>query len=109
MSSAGSTVVPRGARAARPPRDRRTARALRLWALLIAASFAAGAILHALGVLTIDHLPPLHGHFRVPPLALLPAAAFGGAAVLFLPALAARLGFGRALLVSYGCALAWTM
>ncbi|MEU4540020.1 hypothetical protein AB0G15_34770 [Streptosporangium sp. NPDC023825] len=99
----------RGAPAANPTRGGETARALRIWALLIAGSFAAGAVLHALGVLTIDHLPPLHGHFRVPPLALLPAAAFGGAAVLFLPALAARLGFKSALLVSYGCALAWTL
>ncbi|GAA3419877.1 hypothetical protein GCM10018952_60940 [Streptosporangium vulgare] len=98
----------RGVHAERSLRGR-TARALWIWALLIAGSFAAGAILHALGVLSIDHLPPLHGHFRVPALTLLPAAAFGGAAVLFLPVLAARLGFRRALLVSYGCALAWTV
>ncbi|MDH2425590.1 hypothetical protein [Sphaerisporangium sp. TRM90804] len=90
-------------------RDGRTARALWIWASLIAVSFATGAILHALGVLTIDHLPPLHGHFRVLTLTLLPAVAFGGAAVLFLPVLTARLGFGGALLVSYGCALAWTV
>lgn len=109
MSSTGATVVTRGVHAERSPRGRRTARALWIWALLIAGSFAAGAVLHALGVLTIDHLPPLHGHFRVPALTLLPAAAFGGAAVLFLPVLAARLGFRRALLVSYGCALAWTV
>ncbi|GAA4198766.1 hypothetical protein GCM10022252_49750 [Streptosporangium oxazolinicum] len=108
MSATEATGAARGARAARSPRDRRTARALWTWALLVAVSFAAGAILHALGVLTIDHLPPLHGHFRVPPLTLLPAIVFGGAAVLFLPALTARLGFRRALLVSYGCALAWT-
>ncbi|WP_436763990.1 hypothetical protein [Streptosporangium sp. V21-05] len=109
MSATGATVVARGVHIAGSPRDGRTARALWIWALLIAASFAAGAILHALGALTIDHLPPLHAHFRAPTPALLPAAAFGGAAVLFLPALAARLGFGRALLVSYGCALAWTV
>ena len=31
-----------------------------------------GAVLHGTGALTIDHLPPLHGHFRVLTITLLP-------------------------------------
>lgn len=84
-------------------------RALWAWASLVALSFAAGAVLHGLGMLTIDHLPPLHGHFRVPGPGLLPAAAFGAAAALTLPRLAARLRFGPAMLAAYGTAVAWTV
>ncbi|GAA1287517.1 hypothetical protein [Planotetraspora silvatica] len=79
------------------------------WALLIIVSFATGGVLHGLGVLRIDHLPPLHAHFRVLTVTLLPAAAFGAAAVLLLPGLLARSGFGRALALGYGCALVWTV
>ncbi|WP_371778044.1 hypothetical protein [Streptosporangium subroseum] len=87
---------------------RRTA-ALLIWALLVAGSFGVGAVLHAAGVLTIDHLPPLHGHFRVLTITLLPAAAFAILAVTALPALVERTGFGRASLIAYGSALTWTI
>ncbi|MEU9836865.1 hypothetical protein AB0D67_35455 [Streptosporangium sp. NPDC048047] len=66
-------------------------------------------MLHAAGVLRIDHLPPLHGHFRVPSAALLPPLAFAVLAVAVLPVLATRLRFGAALLVAYGAALAWAV
>ncbi|MBC6461191.1 hypothetical protein [Actinomadura sp. HBU206391] len=82
------------------------------WGLLIAGCFGLGAVLHGLGVLTIDHLPPLHGHFRVPSamlLHLLPAVIFGIVAVWVLPGLVARSGFGRASLVAYGFAVVWTV
>ncbi|GAA3445514.1 hypothetical protein [Planomonospora venezuelensis] len=93
------------------PRAGRTAGRLApaVWAVLVAAAFAAGAVLHGLGVLAIDHLPPLHGHFRVPPITLLPAAAFAAVAVTLLPSLVMRQGFGQALAVAYGCALVWTV
>ncbi|GAA3789646.1 glycosyltransferase family 39 protein [Sphaerisporangium flaviroseum] len=98
-------------RAVPPPAAdrRRTRRALAAWAGLIVSAFAAGAVLHGLGVLTIDHLPPLHAHFRVLTITLLPAAVLAAAAVIVLPDLLARGGFGRALLLAYGCALAWTI
>ncbi|MEO3807612.1 hypothetical protein ABGB17_01270 [Sphaerisporangium sp. B11E5] len=80
-----------------------------VWAGLIVAGFAAGAVLHGAGMLAIDHLPPLHGHFRVPTVGLLPAAAFGALAVALLPRLTGRLGFGAASIVAYGCALGWTV
>ncbi|MFC4530748.1 hypothetical protein [Sphaerisporangium dianthi] len=83
--------------------------AVAAWAGLIACAFAAGGVLHALGVLTIDHLPPLHAHFRVLTVTLLPAAAFAAVAVRALPRLTAHGGFGRALALSYGCALVWTV
>ncbi|MBG0829251.1 hypothetical protein HS041_15895 [Planomonospora sp. ID67723] len=79
------------------------------WAALVVAAFAAGAVLHGFGALAIDHLPPLHGHFRVLTVTLLPAAAFAAVAVAVLPPLVVRSGFGRALAVTYGCALAWTV
>jgi hypothetical protein len=82
---------------------------VRVWAGLIVLSFAVGGLLHALGVLTIDHLPPLHAHFRVLTITLLPAVAFAALAVTVLPGLLMRGRFGRALLVAYGCALAWTV
>ncbi|MEV0975161.1 hypothetical protein [Microtetraspora glauca] len=82
---------------------------LAAWALLVAASFAFGGILRGLGVLPIDHLPPLHAHFRVLTITLLPAAAFGVAAVRVLPGVVARLNFGAALAAAYACALAWTV
>ena len=66
-------------------------------------------ILHGAGVLTIDHLPPLHGHFRVLTITLLPAAVFAIIAVTTLPGLVERTGFGRASLIAYGCALTWTI
>jgi hypothetical protein len=88
---------------------RRLRRAVAAWAGLIVLSFAVGAVLHWLGVLTIDHLPPLHAHFRVLTVTLLPAGAFAAAAVTALPGLLMRVGFGRALLLAYGCALAWTV
>ncbi|MGW0068140.1 hypothetical protein ACWDUI_11810 [Streptosporangium sandarakinum] len=68
-----------------------------------------GAVLHGAGVLRIDHLPPLHGHLRVPSAALLPPLAFAALAVAALPALVTRLRFGAALLVAYGAALAWAV
>ncbi|MEV7969768.1 hypothetical protein AB0O34_27880 [Sphaerisporangium sp. NPDC088356] len=83
--------------------------ALAGWAVLIAGCFAAGAVLHALGVLRIDRLPPLHAHFRVLTVTLLPVAAFAVVAVRNLPGWVGEGGFGRALLVAYGCALAWTI
>ncbi|MEV6981711.1 hypothetical protein AB0M95_10700 [Sphaerisporangium sp. NPDC051017] len=83
--------------------------ALAWWGALIAFCFALGAVLHGLGVLRIDHLPPLHAHFRVPALTLLPAAVFAAVAVRVLPELVGRGGFGRASLVAYGFALAWTI
>nr|BFE88447.1 hypothetical protein GCM10020093_110480 [Planobispora longispora] len=84
------------------------------WGASIVVASAAGAVLHGLGVLTIDHLPPLHGHFRLPPIALLPAVAFAAVAfaavaVPALPSLTRRLRFGWALAVAYGSALAWTV
>ncbi|MFG1755280.1 hypothetical protein [Streptosporangium sandarakinum] len=66
-------------------------------------------MLHGAGVLRIDHLPPLHGHLRVPSAALLPPPAFAALAVAALPALVTRLRFGAALLVAYGAALAWAV
>ncbi|GAA0386952.1 hypothetical protein GCM10009530_42490 [Microbispora corallina] len=84
-------------------------RALAVWALLVAGSFAAGGILLALGVVRIDYLPPFHGHVRAPGAGLLAPAAFGAAAVRFLPRLTARTRFGTALLAAYACALAWTV
>ncbi|MEU6741961.1 hypothetical protein [Streptosporangium sandarakinum] len=66
-------------------------------------------MLHGAGVLRIDHLPPLHGHLRVPSAALLPPLAFAALAVAVLPALVTRLRFGAALLVAYGAALAWAV
>ncbi|WP_440073397.1 hypothetical protein [Streptosporangium sp. OZ121] len=95
-------------RAAVGPGGRRSGPALVLWGSLIAAAFAAGAVLHALGMLPIDHLPPLHGHFRTPSISLLPPLLLGVLAVAVLPALTARTRFGAALLVAYGTALAWT-
>lgn len=88
---------------------RRTRGALAGWAVLIAGCFAVGAVLHALGVLRIDHLPPLHAHFRVLTVTLLPVVAFAVVAVRKLPGWVRQGGFGRALLVAYGCALAWTI
>ncbi|MET8146302.1 hypothetical protein ABZU32_38850 [Sphaerisporangium sp. NPDC005288] len=88
---------------------RRTRAALAWWGALIVASFAAGAVLHALGVLRIDHLPPLHAHFRVLTVTLVPAAVLAAVAVRFLPGVVRRGGFGRASLVAYGFALAWTV
>jgi hypothetical protein len=79
------------------------------WALLVAVSFAAGGVLHGLGVLRIDHLPPLHAHFRALTVGLLPAAAFGLVSARFLPGLVARMRFGRALAAGYGFALVWTV
>ncbi|WP_440087031.1 hypothetical protein [Streptosporangium sp. LJ11] len=96
-------------RAAAGPGGRRSGPALVLWGSLIAAAFAAGAVLHALGMLPIDHLPPLHGHFRTPSISLLPPLLLGVLAVAVLPALTARARFGAALLVAYGTALAWTV
>ncbi|WP_214411510.1 hypothetical protein [Sphaerisporangium fuscum] len=87
----------------------RERRALLVWCGLIAFSFAAGGVLHAVGVLTIDHLPPLHARFRVLTVTLVPAAAFGAVAVAALPALVRHGGFGRALLLAYASALAWTV
>ncbi|MGV9596421.1 hypothetical protein ACWDR1_07135 [Streptosporangium sandarakinum] len=84
-------------------------KALAGWAALIVAAFAVGAVLHGAGVLRIDHLPPLHGHLRVPSAALLPPLAFAALAVATLPALVTRLRFGAALLVAYGAALAWAV
>ncbi|HEX8007258.1 MAG TPA: hypothetical protein VF482_12600 [Trebonia sp.] len=88
---------------------RRERTALVVWTLLIAGSFAVGAVLHGLGLLTIDHLPPLHALFRVLTVTLLPAALFAIVAVRALPRLVAGGGFGRASLVAYGFALAWTV
>ncbi|MFJ2034057.1 hypothetical protein [Streptosporangium sp. NPDC087985] len=88
---------------------RRERTALVVWMLLVTGSFAVGAVLHGLGLLTIDHLPPLHAHFRVLTVTLLPAALFAAIAVRALPRLVAGGGFGRALLISYGSALAWTV
>ncbi|GLW11636.1 membrane protein [Microtetraspora sp. NBRC 13810] len=83
--------------------------ALGWWVALVAGGFAAGGVLHGLGVLRIDHLPPLHAHFRVLTVTLLPAALFAAVAVRVLPGLVRRGGFGRASLVAYGFALAWTV
>ncbi|MFB9248712.1 hypothetical protein ACFFWE_10760 [Sphaerisporangium melleum] len=83
-------------------------RALVGWAALIAVAGGAGAVLHGLGVLRIDHLPPLHAHFRVLTFTLLPAVLFAVVAVRVLPGLVRRGGFGRASLIAYGFALAWT-
>ncbi|WP_248959905.1 hypothetical protein [Sphaerisporangium perillae] len=88
---------------------RHARRFLGVWAGLIAFAFGVGGILHAFGVLTIDHLPPLHAHFRVLTITLLPAGAFAAVAVAALPRLVLRGGFGRALLLAYGCTLAWTV
>ncbi|MFC4588403.1 hypothetical protein [Sphaerisporangium corydalis] len=82
--------------------------ALAGWAALVAGCFAVGAVLHGLGVLRIDHLPPLHAHFRVLTVTLLPAAAFAVVAVRNLPRWVGRGGFRRALFIAYGFALAWT-
>ncbi|MEV0757881.1 hypothetical protein [Streptosporangium sp. NPDC050280] len=103
---------PRAAVAPSAPDDpggRRSGRALAVWVSLVVAAFAAGAVLHALGMLPIDHLPPLHGHFRTPSFSLLPPLLLGALAVAVLPALTARLRFDAALLVAYGTALAWTV
>ncbi|MGW4644708.1 hypothetical protein ACWEN6_39800 [Sphaerisporangium sp. NPDC004334] len=89
--------------------ERRTRAALGWWGALIVASFAVGAVLHALGVLRIDHLPPLHAHFRVLTVTLVPAAVLAAVAVRVLPGAVRRGGFGRASLVAYGFALAWTV
>ncbi|MBP2708231.1 hypothetical protein JOL79_31075 [Microbispora sp. RL4-1S] len=89
--------------------DRAVRRALAGWGLLVAVSFAAGGVLHALGVLRIDHFPPFHAQFRVLTVSLLPAAVFGVAAVRILPRLTARVRFGWALAAGYACALAWTV
>ncbi|GLK11113.1 hypothetical protein [Streptosporangium carneum] len=88
---------------------RRIPVALAVWGSLIVAACAAGAVLHGLGVLRIDHLPPFHGHFRTPSITLLPPLALAVLAVATLPALTARLRFRQALLVAYGTALAWTV
>ncbi|MET8050899.1 hypothetical protein ABZU75_25190 [Streptosporangium sp. NPDC005286] len=91
------------------PEGRRSGPALVVWASLVVAAFAAGAVLHALGMLPIDHLPPLHGHFRTPPPSLAAPLLLAVLAVAALPALTTRLRFGVALLVAYGTALAWTV
>jgi len=91
------------------PGGRRSGRALAVWGSLVVAAFAAGTVLHAMGMLPIDHLPPLHGHLRTPSLSLVPPLLLGALAVAVLPALTARLRFGAALLLAYGTALAWTV
>ncbi|MEV6863391.1 hypothetical protein AB0M44_20600 [Streptosporangium subroseum] len=88
---------------------RRKGPALAIWAALVVAAFAAGAVLHTLGMLPIDHLPPLHGHLRTPSVSLLPPLLLAVLAVTVLPAVLARLRFGAALLAVYGTALAWTV
>ncbi|WP_203887568.1 hypothetical protein [Planotetraspora kaengkrachanensis] len=100
---------PGGQGAGDSSRRERVRRALIGWAVLIALSFAVGGLLHHLGILRIDHLPPLHAHFRVPTFRLLPAAVFGLAAAWMLPGALARLRFGRAIALGYGTALAWTV
>ncbi len=114
----GSDPVPAPA-VTRPTRGRgpvgRTAHArlrdrpLVVWAVLIMVAFAVGAVLGAAGALPIDHLPPLHGHLRVPGAGLLPAAGFAVLVVAALPDLVARSRFGVAVLVAYGVALAWAV
>ncbi|MFC6083667.1 hypothetical protein [Sphaerisporangium aureirubrum] len=88
---------------------RRTRGALTGWVALVVGCVVAGAVLHALGVLRIDHLPPLHAHFRVLTVTLLPATVFAVVAVRDLPGWIGRGGFGRALCVACGFALAWTV
>ncbi|GAA3514999.1 hypothetical protein FHR32_007987 [Streptosporangium album] len=90
--------------------DGRWTRTALAWSgALIAACFALGAVLHGLGILRIDHLPPLHARFRVLTATLLPAVVFAAVAVRVLPGLVRRRGFGQASLVAYGFALAWTI
>ncbi len=84
-------------------------RPLAVWFGLIVAAFAAGGVLHAFGMLPIDHLAPLHGHLGAPAASLLPAAVFAVAAVWALPAAVARLRFAGALLAAYGTALGWAL
>ncbi|WP_433246042.1 hypothetical protein ACQPYK_44535 [Streptosporangium sp. CA-135522] len=79
------------------------------WASLIVVAFTVGAVLHARGMLPIDHLPPLHAQARPPALSLLPALLLAALAVTVLPAVVARSRFGTALLAAYGVALAWTV
>ncbi|MDP9864827.1 MULTISPECIES: hypothetical protein [Streptosporangium] len=88
---------------------RRSRAALAVWAALVVAAFAAGAVLRARGALPIDRLPPLHGRLRTPTAALLPPLLLAAAAVAVLPGLAVRLRFGQALAVAYGTALTWTV
>ncbi|RCG27043.1 hypothetical protein DQ384_27645 [Sphaerisporangium album] len=107
--SSRRTVGTRRARPADAADGRWTRAALAWWGALIAVCVALGAVLHGLGVLRIDHLPPLHAHFRVLTITLIPAAVLAAVAVRVLPQLVRRGGFGRASLVAYGFALAWTI
>nr|WP_203950499.1 hypothetical protein [Microbispora rosea] len=79
------------------------------WAALVAGAFAVGGLLHAQGVLRIDHLPPLHGLARLPTAALLPAAAFAVLAVAVLPRLTAHLPMRAAPAAAFAASLAWTV
>ncbi|MEV4328350.1 hypothetical protein [Microbispora rosea] len=84
-------------------------RALAGWAVLVAGAFAVGGLLHARGVLRIDHLPPLHALARLPTPALLPAVAFAAVAVPVLPRLTAHLPMRAALAAAFAASLAWTV
>ncbi|MEV7804746.1 hypothetical protein AB0O28_17545 [Microbispora sp. NPDC088329] len=84
-------------------------RATAAWAALVAGAFAVGGLLHARGVLRIDHLPPLHALARLPTAALLPAAAFAVVAVPVLPRLTAHLPMRAALAAAFAASLAWTV
>ncbi|WP_203985082.1 hypothetical protein [Sphaerisporangium rufum] len=79
------------------------------WAGLLVVVAVVGAVLHARGVLRIDHLPPLHGHARVPPVGLWAAVVVGALVVGFLPRVSARWRFGVLLGAAYGCAVVWAV
>lgn len=83
------------------------------WAGLVAAAFAVGGVLHARGVLSIDHLPPLHALARRPTAAsaaaLVPAAVLAAVAVPVLPRLTAHLPLRAAFAAAFGVSLAWTV
>ncbi|MEU8197825.1 hypothetical protein AB0C10_29000 [Microbispora amethystogenes] len=83
------------------------------WAGLVAGAFAVGGVLHARGVLSIDHLPPLHALARRPTAAsvaaLVPAAVLAAVAVPVLPRLTAHLPLRAALAAAFGVSLAWTV
>ncbi|WP_147942483.1 hypothetical protein [Microbispora sp. CSR-4] len=103
---------PAGGRAAPAARWRALTarqRALVVWAALVVGAFAVGGLLHARGVLRIDHLPPLHALARLPTPALLPAVVFAAVAVPVLPRLTANPPMRAAPAAAFAASLAWTV
>ncbi|KAB2346435.1 hypothetical protein [Actinomadura rudentiformis] len=85
--------------------------AVALWALLIAATFAAGYLLRRAGLATEDELPPLHAEARGEPHTwqLYPAIAVAVLYVALLPVLVRRLTWRPLLVAAWLATLAWTI